>query len=206
MTTEAEQREAAYIEAVRISVNRIGSTTSALSKADINEQISELLHQSIQSEGVINLFQDFERGFSLFDPNFLEKIKKIEQKNLSVELLNKLLTDEIHSIVRTDVVKGEEFSERLKRIMKKYREGLVDNAEQLDRFVGIADVVNCEDAEYKVSNLHTTREELMKLAKEAMALEKEHESLGLSRAEMAFYHAVSNPEKVQDFYTDDQLI
>ena len=46
----------------------------------------------------------------------------------------------------------------------------------------------------------------MKLAKEAMALEKEHESLGLTRSEMAFYHAVSNPENVQDFYTDDQLI
>src|SRR5699024_12088274 len=136
------------------------------------------------------LFQDFERGFSLFDPNFLEKIEKMEQKNLSVELLNKLLTDEIRAIIRTDIVKGEEFSERLKRIMKKYREGLVDNAEQLDRIAGIADVVNEDGDEYKVSNLHTTREELMKLAKEAMALEKEHESLGLSRAEMAFYHTV----------------
>ena len=130
----------------------------------------------------------------------------MEQKNLSVELLNKLLTDEIRAIIRTDIVKGEEFSERLKRIMKKYREGLVDNAEQLDRFAGIADVVNSEDAEYKLSDLQTTREELMKLAKEAMALEKEHESLGLTRSEMAFYHAVSNPENVQDFYTDDQLI
>ena len=59
--------------------------------------------KSIQSEGVINLFQDFERGFSLFDPNFLEKIEKMEQKNLSVELLNKLLTDEIRSIVRQTV-------------------------------------------------------------------------------------------------------
>lgn len=206
VTTEAEQREAAYIEAVRISVNRIGSSTSALSKAEINEQISELLHQSIQSEGVINLFQDFERGFSLFDPNFLEKIEKMEQKNLSVELLNKLLTDEIRAIIRTDIVKGEEFSERLKRIMKKYREGLVDNAEQLDRFAGIAGVVNDDYDEYKVANLQTTREELIKLANEAMELEKEHESLGLTRSEMAFYHAVSNPENVQDFYIDDQLI
>src|SRR5699024_314222 len=142
----------------------------------------------------------------LFDPNFLEKIEKMEQKNLSVELLNKLLTDEIRSIVRTDVVKGEEFSERLKRIMKKYREGLVDNAEQLDRFAGIAGVVNDDYDEYKVANLQTTREELIKLANEAMELEKEHESLGLTRSEMAFYHAVSNPENVQDFYTDDQLI
>ena len=54
--------------------------------------------------------------------------------------------------------------------------------------------------------MHNTREELVKLAKEALALEEEHKSLGLSRAEMAFYHAISNPKNVQDFYTDDQLI
>ena len=98
VTTEQEQREAAYIEAIRISLNRITSTTTKLSRKEINKQISELLHQSIQSEGVINLFQDFERGFSLFDPNFLEKIEKLEQKNLSVELLNKLLTDQRYAL------------------------------------------------------------------------------------------------------------
>ena len=206
VTSESEQREAAYIEAIRISINRITSTSSKLSRKEINQQISELLHQSIQSEGVINLFQDFERGFSLFDPNFLEKIEKLEQKNLSVELLNKLLTDEIRSILRTDVVKGSEFSERLRRIMKKYREGLVDNAESLDRFAGLADRLNEDYDEYKATNLQNTREELVKLAKEALALEEEHKSLGLSRAEMAFYHAISNPQNVQDFYTDNQLI
>lgn len=206
VTTDKEQREAAYIEAIRISHNRITSTSSKLSKKEINEQISELLHQSIQSKGVINLFQDFERGFSLFDPNFLEKIEKLEQKNLSVELLNKLLSDEIRSILRTDVVKGDEFSERLRRIMKKYRESLVDNAETLDRFAGLADTVNEDYDEYKATNLRNTREELIKLAKEALALEEEHKSLGLTRAEMAFYHAISNPANVQDFYTDNQLI
>lgn len=207
ITSEEEQREAAYIEAVRISVSRIDNNNpKKLSRKEINEQINELLHQSIQSEGVINLFQDFEHGFSLFDSKFLEKIEKMEQKNLSVELLNKLLTDEIRSISRSDVVKGEEFSERLRRIMKKYREGLVDNAETLDRFAGFADAVNEDYDEYKAANVQQTREELIQLAKEAMALEEEHKSLGLSRAEMAFYHAISNPENVQDFYTDDQLI
>ncbi|MGO4939597.1 type I restriction endonuclease subunit R [Fundicoccus sp. Sow4_D5] len=205
ITTESEQREAAYIEAVRISINRIQGE-KGLSKREINLQISELLHQSIQSEGVINLFKDFERGFSLFDPNFLKKIEEMEQKNLSVELLNKLLTDEIHSITRTDVVKGEEFSERLRRIMKRYRDGLVDNAENLDRFAGIADLVDESNKDNKEFNLHTTRESLIDLAKEALALEKEHENMGLSRSEMAFYHAVTNSENVQDFYTDVQLI
>lgn len=205
ITNESEQREAAYIEAVRISVNRIQGS-KGLSKKEINDQVSELLHQSIQSEGVINLFKDFERGFSLFAPGFLSKIEQMEQKNLSVELLNKLLSDEIQAILRTDVVKGEEFSERLRRIMKKYRDGLVDNAENLDRFAGIADLVGEKDSSEKDYSLQSTRHALVELAKEAMALEDEHKSLGLTRGEMAFYHAVSNPENVQDFYTDDQLI
>ncbi|MDI9472041.1 MAG: type I restriction endonuclease subunit R [Bacillota bacterium] len=206
ITTESEQREAAFIEAVRISINRLDSSTRPISKAEINEQINELLHQSIHSEGVVNLFQDFENGFSLFDANFLDKISKMEQKNLSIELLSKVLMDEIRSISRTNLVKGEEFSERLKRIMKKYKEGLVDNAETLDRFTGLAEVLREDGAEYGSDHLSKIRKLLIELAKETIESKKEHEKLGLTRAEMAFYNAVANSKNVQDFYTDEQLI
>ena len=207
MTTEAEQREAAFIEAIRISINRIGTANGIkLSKIEINEQINELLHQSIQSEGVVNLFQDFEHGFSLFDSNFLNKIEQMEQKNLSIELLNKILSDEIHSISRSNIVKGEEFSERLKRIMKKYREGLVDNAETLDKFTGLADVFKEHGVDFETESLQSIRKQLIELAKETVESEKENERLGLTKAEMAFYNAISKSENVQDFYTDEQLI
>lgn len=97
----------AFIEAVRISVNRITLNGPSISKKEINEQINELLHQSIHSDGVVNLFQDFENGFFLLNPKFIEKISKMEQKNLSIELLSKVLMDEIRSITRTNLVKGE---------------------------------------------------------------------------------------------------
>lgn len=206
ITTEFEQREAAFIEAVRISVNRISSTGPKLSKVEINKQINELLHQSIHSDGVVNLFQDFENGFSLFDQNFIDKISKMEQKNLSIELLKKVLMDEIRSISRTNVVKGEEFSERLKRIMKKYKDGLVDNAETLDQFTGLAEVIKEDDAEYESDHLSEIRKMLIELAKETVESEKEHEKFGLSKAEMAFYNAIASSENVQDFYTNEQLI
>lgn len=206
ITTEFEQREAAFIESVRISVNRISSTGPKLTKVEINKQINELLHQSIHSDGVVNLFQDFENGFSLFDQNFIDKISKMEQKNLSIELLKKVLMDEIRSISRTNVVKGEEFSERLKRIMKKYKDGLVDNAETLDQFTGLAEVIKEDDAEYESDHLSEIRKMLIELAKETVESEKEHEKLGLSKAEMAFYNAIASSENVQDFYTNEQLI
>ena len=199
ITNEKEQREAAFFEAIRTSLNRI-TAKGKLNKKDINKQIGELLEQSIHSEGIINLFQDFEKGFSLFDPLFLEKIAKMEQKNLSIELLNKLIVDEISLISRGDIVKGEEFSERLKRIMKSYRESMLDNAESLDMFVGL---VKEDDVDYK---LGTTREALLSLAEEIVKLEEENKNTGLSKEELAFYHAISKPENIDKFYTDEELI
>lgn len=77
ITNKQEQREAAFFEAIRISVNRITSP-GKLKKTEINKQIGELLEQSIHSKGVINLFKDFDMGFSLFDPLFIEKIQNME--------------------------------------------------------------------------------------------------------------------------------
>ena len=196
---ESEQREAAYFEAIRTSLNRI-SSPGKLNKKEIDKQISVLLKDSIHSDGVINLFKDFDKGFSLFDPLFLKKIEAMEQKNLSIQLLKKLLEDEISITSRTDIIKGEEFSERLRNIMKKYKKNMVENAENLDNFIGLA----AEDSEnYKISDV---RSELLNLAKDIVNLEEENKALGLSREELAFYHAISKPENIKDFYTDEQLI
>lgn len=199
LSTEEEQREAAYFEAIRTSMNRI-TFPGRLKKEDINKQIGELIEQSIHSDGVINLFQDFEKGFSLFDPQFIEKIEKMKQKNLSIELLNKLLQDEINIFSRRDLVKGKEFSERLKNIMKRYRESMVDNAESLDEFVGL---IGEETGTY---SLGSVRQALLDLAKDMVKLDEENRALGLSKEELAFYHAISKPENITDFYTDEELM
>lgn len=199
LSTEKEQREAAYFEAIRTSMNRITSP-GKLKKEDINKQIGALIEQSIHSSGVINLFHDFEKGFSLFEPHFIEKIEKMEQKNLSIELLNKLLHDEIRTFSRGDLVKGKEFSERLKSIMKRYRESMVDNAESLDQFIGL---IGEESGDY---NLGAIRQALFNLAKDIVKLDEENKALGLSKEELAFYHAISKPENISDFYTNEELI
>lgn len=124
----------------------------------------------------------------------------MEQKNLSIELLNKLIGDEIRLISRSDIVKGDEFSQRLIRIMKNYRESLLDNAESLDKFVGL---VKEDKNDY---NLGMVRQALIDLAKEIVRLEEENQSLGLSKEELAFYHAISKPENINNFYTDQELI
>ena len=77
----------------------------------MNARINALLSQSVKSNGVINLFSDVNSEFSLFDPKFLEEIAKMKEKNLAVELLRKLIAEQVVVYKRTNVVKSEKFSE-----------------------------------------------------------------------------------------------
>ena len=156
-----EQRfEAAYFEAVRTLLTRFVGDGKPLSLKEINERINELLKASIQSEGVINLFSDKDKDFSLFDPNFLAEIANMKEKNLALELLKKLLSEQIKAYKRTNLVKSETFSERMAACMKQYINGLISNEEVIS--------------------------ELMKMANEMAAASAEEQALGLSTEEQAF--------------------
>jgi type I site-specific deoxyribonuclease, hsdR family len=177
----AEQRfEAAYFEAVRTVLTRISGDGKPLSLKEINSRINELLKASIQSEGVINLFSDINTGFSLFDPKFLDEISKMKERNLAVEILKKLLAEQVSLYRRTNLVKSENFSELLSRVMKAYLNGMLSNEEVIA--------------------------ELMKIAKDMADAHTKGVSLGLTQEEMAFYDALTRPEAIRDFYQNDELV
>ena len=146
----------------------------------MNARINELLKHSIKSDGVINLFSDIHEEFSLFDPKFLEEVSKIKEKNLAVELLKKLIAEQIKIYRRTNVVKSEKFSEIIQRSMNAYLNGMLTNEQVI--------------------------EELMKLAKEISDASKEGQELGLTADELAFYDALTKPQAVKDFYENAELI
>lgn len=173
-----QRMEAAYIEAVRVALSRI-TDSRKLSFKEINEQINEMLKQSIRSEGIINLFSDKNDGFSLFDPTFLEEVGKMRKKNLAAELLKKLLSEQIAAYQNANIVQAEKFSERMQRIMNLYRNGQLTNAEVI--------------------------EELKKMASDIAKARQEGDELGLSQEELAFYDAITKPEAVKDFFSHDQL-
>jgi len=85
--------------------------------------------------------------------------------------------------------------------MKRYRESMLDNAQSLDQFIGLF-----TDKDVANYNLDVTREALLKLAKDIVEQEEDNKALGLSKEELAFYHAISKPENISDFYTDEELI
>lgn len=174
--------EAAFFESVRVLILRLSNTGvgKKISLPEMNARINELLKQSIKSDGVINLFSDVKQEFSLFDPKFLDEISKMKEKNLAVELLKKLIAEQVSVYKRTNVVKSEKFSELIKGAMNRYLNGLLTNEQVI--------------------------EELLNLAKQIAIAQKDGEELGLTSDELAFYDALTKPQAIKDFYENEELI
>lgn len=104
----------------------------------------------------------------------------MKEKNLAVELLKRLIAEQISIYRRTNVVKSEKFSELIQEAMNRYLNGMLTNEQVI--------------------------EELLNLAKQIATARKEGEELGLNSEEMAFYDALTKPEAVKDFYENEELI
>ena len=182
LVDEDNRFEAAFFEAVRVLVIRLTVTGvgKKISLPEMNARINELLKQSIKSDGVINLFSDIKEEFSLFDPKFLQEVANMKEKNLAVELLKKLISEQVSVYRRTNVVKSEKFSDIMQRAINSYLNGMLTNEEVI--------------------------EEMLKLAKQIAADQKEGNKLGLNADELAFYDALTKPQAIKDFYENEELI
>ena len=174
--------EAAFFESVRVLVTRLMNkgVGKKISLPEMNARINELLKSSVQSDGVINLFSDVDKEFSLFDPKFLEEISKMKEKNLAVELLKKLIAEQVHIYRHTNVVKSQKFSEIIQRVMNAYLNGMLTNEQVI--------------------------EELLNMAKQMKAAHQEGNKMGLTSEELAFYDALTKPDAIKDFYKNEELI
>ena len=138
------------------------------------------MKHSIKSEGVINLFSDVGTEFSLFDPKFLEEVANMKERNLAIELLKKLIAEQVSVFRRTNVVKSQKFSEIIQSVMNRYLNGMLTNEEVI--------------------------QELLKLARDIAQANAEGEALGLNVEELAFYDALTKPQAIKDFYEHEELI
>lgn len=176
--------EAAYFEAVRTMLVRItmeqGEGTREYSYFEINERINELLKQSIETSGVEKLTVEKKDTFSLFDPKFLAELQKMKQRNVALEILKRLINDQLIVFTRTNVVKSEKFKDMYQRTVNAYLNGLKSSTEVFQELLVMAD-----------------------------QLKKEQEAgndLGLNAEELAFYDALTKPAAIKDFYENDELI
>ena len=104
----------------------------------------------------------------------------MKEKNIVVEMLRKLMAEQVAVYKRTNVVQSQKFSEKIAQLMNAYYNGLITNEEVI--------------------------KELLKAAQEIAELHQQGEKLGLSQEEMAFYDALTKPENIKDFYENEELI
>lgn len=179
LLNEEQRFLAAFFETVRTLLSRM-TGKGKVTKKEINARISELLKQSVKSEGVINLFSDVKAEFSLFDTAFLDEISKMKEKNIAVELLKKLLAEKVALYQKTNIVQSEKFSDLLNRSLSNYLKGLLTNEEVI--------------------------QELLQLAKEIASADSAAKELGLTPEEKSFYDALTKPQAVHDFYSNEELV
>ena len=176
---EREKAETCYMDALRVMLQKL-SQKGKVSRYEINNRISQLLRQSVKTEGVINLFGDRQVEFSLFDEAFLKEIRNMKERNLAVELLTRLLKEKIKKQQKTNITQSDLFSDMLSQSLSNYLKGLLTNEEVI--------------------------EELLRMAEQIKHSEEEGDKLGLTPEEKAFYDALSTPEGVRQAYSDEEFV
>ena len=151
-------------------------------KSELEQEINALVSRSIKSDQVIDLFssEGSDRpNIGILDEAFLEGMKNLPQKNLSYELLKKLLNGEIKGYRSRNLVKAKKFSEMLESAIRKYHNHAVD----------------------------TTRviQELIDLAKKLKEDQAQRNALGLSAEELAFYDALADNDSARKLMSDVTL-
>ena len=157
-------------------------TGTGKSDAEIETAIRQIVDKAVVSEGIIDVFDAAgikKPDISILSDEFLKEIQRMERKNLALELLKKLLNDEIKLRTRKNLIQSKKFSEMLENAIKKYQNNLLTTAQVI--------------------------EELIKLAKEIRDSDKRGEHFNLSDEELAFYDALANNQSARDVLGDEKL-
>lgn len=179
---DQQKKEIEYFKGVKAGVCKVAGI-GKLTANEVNARIEVILEQAIQQEGVFNIFEASKQAnpeISILSEEYMNNIKKMKHKNIAAEMLRKLLDGNIMVFQRTNVVKSELFSKRLKDLMKKYNNRMITSAEVI--------------------------EELLNLSKDIVTAVKEGEEKGLSTEEYAFYEALVSDPKVLEEMQDATLV
>lgn len=177
--------EIAFFQAVKARIQKfdMGAASGGKSDYEIETAIKQVVDQAIVSEQVVDIFDAAgikKPELSVLDDDFLEEMKDMKHKNLALEVLKKLLNDEIKLRAKHNIVQSRTLMEMLESSIKRYQNNLISAAEIL--------------------------QEMIDLAKEIKEADKRGENLGLSRDELAFYDAVASNQSAKDLLGDEVLL
>jgi len=175
--------EVAFHKAIRAPLIKTAKKGGRGEFKDTDFELKQLVSESLVAEGVSDIFKiaGLETpDISILSEEFLKEVQKMPHKNLAVELLNKLINDEVKSKFRTNVVKQKKFSDLLQNALSKYQ----------NRSIEAAQVIA----------------ELIEMAKEFKQDLEKSEQLNLNPAENAFYDALSNNKSAEEVMGEEVLI
>jgi len=176
------KKEIAFLSAVKAAITKYTSIDKKLTDEAKNSALKQIIDNAIVAEGVADIFELAgldKPNIGLLSDEFLEDVKNMPLRNLAVELLEKLLRDEVKARMRTDVVSEKKYSDRILETLRKYHNRAIETAQVI--------------------------EELIKMAKEMAVDAEQAEKLGLNPDEIAFYRALIQNESAVKELGDSNL-
>ena len=174
--------EVAFFQAVKARLSKFDSTGGGKTNEDIETTIRQVIDRALVSEQVIDVFDAAgikKPNISILSDDFLAELKDYRHKNVALEVLKKLINDELKVRARTNLMQSLSLMEMLENAIKKYHNKILTAAEVID--------------------------ELIKISKEIVASDQEAEKLDLSTFEYAFYTAVASNESARQLMQNDKL-
>ncbi|WP_137910843.1 type I restriction endonuclease subunit R [Ralstonia sp. 3PA37C10] len=178
----AYRDELAFLQAVKAALIKHDGADKALTDEQKEHALRQIISRAVVSDQVIDIFSaaGLKRpDISVLSDGFLEDVRHLKQRNLAVELLERLLKDQIKSRFKANVVQSAKFSELLQQSLTRYRNRAVETAQVI--------------------------EELIAMAKKFQAEAQRGMELGLSPDEMAFYDALATNEAAVRELGDETL-
>ena len=174
--------EVAFFQAVKARLAKFDGTGEGKTNEEVETTIRQVIDKALVSEQVIDIFDAAgikKPDISILSDEFLLELKNYEHKNIALEVLKKLLNEEIKVRERLNIVQGRSLMEMLQNSIKRYQNKIITAAELMD--------------------------ELIKVSKEIVHGDSEAERLKLSPLEFAFYTAVANNDSAKELMQQDKL-
>jgi type I restriction enzyme R subunit len=179
---QAAMKEITFFVSLKASIDKTTGTGRGKGAKDLDAALRQLVDQAIAPEGVVDIFATAglpKPDIGILSDAFLAEVRDLPQRNLALELLRKLLNDEISAQRRSSVIQAKRFSERLEASIARYH----------NRAIEMSEII----------------EALIDLAQEMNEASKRGERLGLSTDEVAFYDAITANESAIREMEDAQL-
>lgn len=174
--------EVAFFQAVKARLAKFDGTGTGRTDEDVETAIRQVIDKALVSEQVIDVFDAAgikKPDISILSEEFLLEVKNMEHKNIALEVMKKLLNDEIRARIKKNLIQGKSLMEMLENSVKRYHNKIITAAEVI--------------------------EELIVLGKDIQQMDKEPQEMGLSEYEYAFYTAIANNDSAREVMSKDKL-